>query len=134
MIQVAMRAKTMSFDPLALIFTEKMIGQGQRSTDIIKSPQKDEKGLNFMGNMHNAMHESLIPGPALHSMNARVLRVVSDDLVKISPEFETRPLWLWLRKTFTTATALAIFGSKSPFTDNPALIQQFWYVYNFSTS
>ena len=126
MIQAAMRTKTLSFDPLALLLTDRLLGYSPSAMEIVSSPKKNEKGFSFMGDMHNAMHESLIPGPALHSMNAKVLGVIAADLMKIGPDFETRPLWLWLRNTFTIATTTALFGEKNPLTNDPALIQKFW--------
>jgi hypothetical protein len=134
MIQAAMRAKTLSFDPLVLLFSGRLIGYDRSSMETISSPKKDEKGFDFLGDMHNVLHESLAPGPALHSMNAKALGVIAADLTKIGPGFEIKPLWSWLRNTFAIATTTALFGDKNPLANNPALIQKFWYVHSPGTS
>jgi hypothetical protein len=38
----------------------------------------------------------------------------------------------WLRETTTVCTAQAVFGPNNPFTQDPSLIQDFWYDNSFT--
>lgn len=126
-----MCAKTLSFEQLAVLLSIPMFGYSPLVVDIISSSKTNEKGLTYMGDIHNAMHEPMMPGPALHRMNTCALAAIRDELGKIGKEFETRTLWPWLQETFAMASSESLFGAKNPLR-NPALVRQFWYAHRRS--
>jgi hypothetical protein len=126
LIQVAMRNKSISFDPVTISFAERMVGYGPNLMDLMHHPPTDGSE-NWLSAQHRA-YDTLAPGPALNEMNARVLNSVADVLNHVGPVFETKKFYLWIRDSFTFATTTALFGAKNPLAIDTTLNDALWYV------
>lgn len=125
LIQQAMRKKTLSFDPLTIAFADRMVGFGPNLMHLMHHPPTDGS-ISWLNDQHRG-YESLAPGLPLHAMNTHVLNSISEILSSVGPQFETKPLYLWIRDTFTLATTGALFGAKNPIADDPSLVEALWY-------
>ena len=120
-----MRQRAVSFDAIILEFN-RLFGFSPQALEITWRNHDDEKVDSYMRDLHKSMHEALIVGPALHEMNANVLKSIGKELNSIGPEVETKPLFLWLRNTLTIASSAAIFGSNNIFAKDKSLVDAYW--------
>jgi hypothetical protein len=91
LIQLAMRKKSLSFDPLTIEFAERMVGFGPKIMDLMHHPPTD--GSETWLNEQHRAYEPLAPGPALNEMNTHVFNSVAEILNDIGPESDHRVLY-----------------------------------------
>jgi hypothetical protein len=90
----------------------------------IRTPATEEKP-SLMNAAFTEMHGAML-GENLHKMNANALSDVAASINKISKEFETPSLYLWLRSMMTLATSNSLLGSHNPLRSDPSLVDALW--------
>ncbi len=133
-VQSALRSKNLSFDPFSIAFAKRVLNcKTEHLNQMTHIPENDKEEC-YNNEMHKIYHEPLQPGPELQQMNARVLEKIAEFVNEIGSEFETKDLYMWLRDSFTMATGISMFGSRSPIALDPSLIEPFWYVNTLQSS
>ncbi len=123
--QVAFRENDLDFDPFIVEFGIRLVQGSPEMAKIFRHIPEDPKEMPFMKGFHKAMHEYMTPGPNIQSMNANMLKTIAREMNDIQDDFKSN-FYVWLRNSFTLATANAIFGSNNPWAKNPSLIDSFW--------
>lgn len=118
LIPAALRQKTLDFTPFIIEYA--------RSTLKISSAGMQVISSDYMKDVHNAMHESMQPGPGLRDMNIRVLEALVQHINEIKPSWESRKLYQWFRDIFTISSSRALYGSNDVITRNANMIEDLW--------
>lgn len=127
-VQSALRSRNLSFDPFSIAFAKRVLNcKTEHLNQMTHIPENDKEEC-YNNDMHKIYHEPLQPGPELQKMNSRVLEKITEVVNEIGSEFETKDLYMWLRDSFTMATSISMFGSRSPIALDPSLIEPLWYV------
>lgn len=120
LMQVVMRTKTLSMDPVIIEASPKLAGFSKRATALMHN---EDSG--FMRQHYKLFNTALLPGPSLNELNLRVLTQLADTVNKVGNEWETKPsMFLWLRDDFSYAVGKSLFGKNSPLDYN--VIRSFW--------
>jgi hypothetical protein len=127
-IQSALRARNLSFDPFSIAFTENILGVADRMRPVVTYLPENDKEVCYVTELHKVYHEPLSPGPELQHINAQVLRRIEETLNDIGPEFQPQNLYTWLRDSFTTAVAYSLYGPRNPIALDSSLLERLWYV------
>lgn len=124
--QAAYRSsKDISFDALVKSLSVKLTGVDQTGIDIVQiEPPKGE--ACYYTDLHRESAAALAKGPALLNTNRRVLNHLARDLAQIDKNSDTRPLFLWMRDVFTTASAEMLYGAENPVSKDHKFIQNSW--------
>ncbi|CZR52713.1 related to cytochrome P450 7B1 (oxysterol 7-alpha-hydroxylase) [Phialocephala subalpina] len=115
--------KAFSFDPIFIDASQRIFGMSKDHMKIItkKDPSDTSDGFPLSKATQSIMHSSMAAGPALLEMNARALTSFSRFLECLEGP-TTVNLYSWLFRTFTVATAEAIYGPNNPIALNRKLI------------
>jgi hypothetical protein len=127
-VQSALRAKDLSFNPFSIHFAQTVIGA--KTTHFAEAcvvPEND-KEVNYTNEMHKIYHEPLAPGPDLQQANKNMLKRLSVFINEIGSEYSRRDLYKWLQDTFTISTATSLYGARNPVEKDHSLITALWYV------
>ena len=101
--------KTLSFAPFVATFLKRLCLPSKAATNIIDTNLYAEDGpWGLFTDTHNAMHQSLAPGPGLDVLICTVLQRVSDSLDRLleqRDEVEIDP-YISVRETITFASTM----------------------------
>jgi hypothetical protein len=118
LVQAALRAPEISFEPFMKEFTEGMLGLNERQAALINDrPRMDE--------LLQILHGSMMGAP-LQKVNANVLGYLAgvlNDMPRDRP-LQVDDSFLWLRNLLTTATGVGLYGKHNPLRDEG--IDQLW--------
>lgn len=126
LVQAAYRAKTLVFEPFIIEAADRMLSISDDGMKQIKHEPENEKEETYMRLIHKSMQETMLPGNSLLQMNARVLAKLADFVNGIGTEWEPKPMYLWLRDTFTLASSATLYGRNDPISADPSLIEPLW--------
>jgi hypothetical protein len=132
LIQAAFRHKDLSFDPLIIDSLDNILLGSDYAKQLIRQEPTKEGERTYLGDTHRIMSETLIPGPSLVKMNARVLDSLARLVNPLGTEWEKKRLFGWLRDVFTIASSNSLYGKHNPITKDLSLIDAVWYAYNAS--
>ncbi|KAF2194561.1 cytochrome P450 [Zopfia rhizophila CBS 207.26] len=123
-------SKSMSFYGMILEVTKRLVDFDEPSMEIIRYNLDGEHGSTegLMNESHNMVASVLSPGPVLNSMSTMQLEKFSELLNPMIPGSESLSISLmdFVKRTFTTANAFAIYGPQNPFAMHPELLSKFW--------
>ncbi|RDW62260.1 hypothetical protein BP6252_11693 [Coleophoma cylindrospora] len=126
LVQLVLRnTKTISFEPLELQFVVKTFRLDDRVKKILEYNAPNDEPT-YLSELHTATSSSLMNGPALHEMNARVLECLFESLNGIGAEEQQKNLYDWIRYIFTQASAEALYGPQNPIKHDRSLIESLW--------
>ncbi|KAL3418911.1 prostacyclin synthase [Phlyctema vagabunda] len=124
--QLGMRnGRTLSFEPFIIETSCRMFALDERVKKILSAAAPDGQDT-YMKDIHRAMTEPLSQGPALWEMNARALECLGGFLNNVGAQEQKKPLYRWIRDTFTEASAEALYGPGNPVRSDKSLIQSLW--------
>jgi len=119
LVQAAMRARTLDFEPFALEFAQGLLGVS------------DAEFANMPAMIHTFAKEisAGMVGDHLRSMNLRALDYIACELNGVGKGSfkQVDNLWLWARDLLTMATTEALYGKENPFRVHEGLAQDLWY-------
>jgi hypothetical protein len=83
-------------------------------------------GPSYSNEIHDLMHATLTPSPALSHMNSNFQCRLTGFFNEIGTEGKTVKLHRWTRDVVTHAACAAIFGFDNPYEDDPTLVESLW--------
>ena len=123
--QASLRSRTLSFDPFIVEVAQKSFGLSEETFAKITSNPR------LVPDFTEAIHASMQP-KYLHAMNVIALNYISRTLDEVSPDesvgLDVPNLYLWIRDLITSATTEALLGNESPFSKDPTLYDDLWFV------
>ncbi|CZR64378.1 related to cytochrome P450 7B1 [Phialocephala subalpina] len=124
LVSTVHRSRDLTFDPIIVDMVSAMIGY---SPNILSLMQDTTHGgsSRYLADTYTSMQQSLVPGPRLWEMNAKVLEKTSHIVNGIGSNFDEKRLWYWIRDSFTKATCETLFGIHHPLQDS-SLVQAVW--------
>ncbi|KAF2259324.1 cytochrome P450 [Lojkania enalia] len=123
-------SRNLSFYGMILEVTKRLVGLDEESMRVVRWNLDDELGTGE-GLMNEAGHmvaRELAPGPNLTAMSTAQLEIFSEQLNALIPSegcLETNLMGL-VKRLFTEANALAIYGPRNIFRIYPELVDRFW--------
>jgi cytochrome P450 len=124
LIASSIRQKTLSFEPMAVEFVQKMLGMDDKYYNIFRdTPERGSVCPEFF----DALHWS-VQGDHLHRMNAKALNYLSgrfEELAGPAP-IKIDNFYYYLRELITLATTTALLGDANPFLTNDKLSHHMW--------
>ncbi|KAI9163452.1 Cytochrome P459 monooxygenase [Paramyrothecium foliicola] len=124
LVSTSLRQKTLTFEPFAVEFVQKMLGMDDRYYNIFRdTPERPSVVPEFF----DALHWS-VRGDHLHRMNAKALNYLSTRLEEVAGEkpIEMKNFYYYLREMITLATTTALLGDANPFLKNSSLSHHMW--------
>lgn len=131
--QACFRSKNMSFEPFSTEFGKRMIRGSDEMWEPVLVVPPGSKHPGLVTDIIKEIHGSMM-NEHLHAMNAVALGFVANTIRGLGQITQTRSIYLWLRDLLSAATCASLFGSHSPFTADPSLVDSLWYVNLSSTS
>lgn len=123
-------SKNTSFYGMIMEVSRRLVEWDDPSDKIIKYNINGELGHRegLVHDSHDHVEATLAPGPVLHQLSSLQLETFGtllNDLVPPGEELNTTLMDV-LKRVFTSANALTIYGPKNPFALHPELVQRFW--------
>lgn len=119
LVQAAMRARTLDFEPFALEFAQGLLGVS------------DAEFATMPAMIHTFAKEisAGMVGDHLRSINLRALDYIARELngVEKGSFRQVDNLWMWARDLLTMATTEALYGKENPFRVHEGMVQDLWY-------
>ncbi|KAK0106240.1 hypothetical protein ONS96_003882 [Cadophora gregata f. sp. sojae] len=131
--QLAFRlSKTIDFETIKQNASVKALGFDQHGIDIVNAPLLPDPHVpgrmsNYMTDLHTEMYGALAQGKQLLDTNRKVLGGLVEILNEIGGDgWKEMMLFGWLRDSYTTASAAALYGEENPVKWDKRFIQMGW--------
>lgn len=128
-------SKTLSFAPLVLDITQRVLGLDDDTVAIVRQRIDAEPGevKGFIEDMHDLVYSFFGPGEMLNGLSLEAVRELSKEVDGYARALrnskggeETVDLLQWIRHFVAIATANLLYGDQNPLALHPELESAFW--------
>lgn len=121
-------SKALAFNPFIAQLGKRITGHDEATGEVVQHNLNGEGGSGYVIEVHDGIVAALAPGQHLEAMTETMLRETSTYLDELENGDDEIGLFAWTRRTVTLCSTRAIYGPENPFTINPDLQQEFWFV------
>ena len=118
-------SKKIAFNPFIAMLGKRITGHDEDTSRIVQHNLNGEDGPGYVIDVHDRIVASLAPGKDLQQTTNAMLSHASAYFESLTPDAEI-DLFEWTRYMVTMCSTSALYGSESPFNENPKLVKSFW--------
>lgn len=118
------QVRAISFSPVMVRMAATIMGGSKSAVEIIGRDPLDDHG--HIPGMVKVIHETLLPGAKLDSLNRRSVQLVTASMDSLASglegkEYATLNMYHWIGQQVLMATTESIYGPQNPFRDDGAV-------------
>lgn len=118
------QVRAISFSPVMVRMAATIMGGSKSAVEIIGRDPLDDHG--HIPGMVKVIHETLLPGANLDSLNRRSVQLVTASMDSLASglegkEYATLNMYHWIGQQVLMATTESIYGPQNPFRDDGAV-------------